>query len=120
MQTSQFNFGFRVKVEPSDKDSAWFVFWQRLLGIGGETRQILLMPTVLRFGPYRGFFYAGDRHEPPHIHIERDRNKAKYWLEPVALESSNGFSRGELMDIYRLISDQQVVLLEKWHEYFGD
>jgi len=22
--------------------------------------------------------------------------------------------------VYRLISKQQVVLLEKWHEYFGD
>jgi hypothetical protein len=80
----------------------------------------LLMPTVLRSGPYRAFFYAGDRHEPPHVHIERDRSKAKYWLEPVSLASSSGFSRGELMDIYRLISEHQAVLLEKWHEYFGN
>jgi hypothetical protein len=78
------------------------------------------MPTVLRSGPYRVFFYAGDRHELPHVHIERDRSNAKYWLEPVALESSGGFSRSELMDIYRLISEQQVVLLEKWHDYFSD
>jgi hypothetical protein len=53
------------------------------------------MPTVLRSGPYRAFFYAGDRDEPPHVHVERDRSKAKYWLEPVALVSSSGFSRGE-------------------------
>ena len=78
------------------------------------------MPTVLRSGPYRAFFYAGDRHEPPHVHIERDRSKAKFWLEPVALESSSGFGRAELMGIYRLISEQQAVLLEKWHDYFGD
>jgi hypothetical protein len=91
-----------------------------LLGTGGKTRQILVMPTVLRSGPYRAFFYAGDRHEPPHVHVERDRSKAKYWLEPVALGSSSGFSRGELMDIYRLISEHQAVIWEKWHEYFGD
>jgi len=54
------------------------------------------------------------------VHVERDRSKAKFWLEPVALESSNGFSRGELMGIYRLISEQQAILLEKWHDYFGD
>ena len=78
------------------------------------------MPTVLRSGPYRAFFYAGDRHEPPHVHIERDQSKAKYWLEPVVLESSSGFGRAELMDIYRLISEHQVALLEKWHDYFGD
>jgi len=80
----------------------------------------LLMPTVLRSGPYRGFFYAGDRHEPPHVHVERDRSNAKYWLEPVTLESSSGFSRSELMDIYRLISEHRVVLLQKWHDYFGN
>ena len=78
------------------------------------------MPTVLRSGPYRVFFYAGDRHEPPHVHIERDRYNAKYWLEPVVLESSIGFSRSELMDIYRLIFEHQMLLLEKWHDYFGD
>lgn len=38
----------------------------------------------------------------------------------LTLESSSGFSRGELMDIYRLISDQRVALLEKWHDYFGN
>ncbi len=26
------------------------------------------MPTALRSGPYRLFFYSGDRHEPLHVH----------------------------------------------------
>ena len=30
------------------------------------------MPTVLREGPYRYYFYASDREEPPHVHVERD------------------------------------------------
>jgi hypothetical protein len=34
------------------------------------------MPTVLRVGPYRFFFFSGDRDEPPHIHVERDENHA--------------------------------------------
>ena len=78
------------------------------------------MPTALRSGPYRFFFYAGDGHEPPHIHIERDSKKAKFWLEPVKFESSAGFSRGELMDVYRLISTHRELLLEFWHDYFGN
>jgi len=28
------------------------------------------MPTILRIGSYRFFFYAGDRDEPQHIHAE--------------------------------------------------
>jgi hypothetical protein len=40
------------------------------------------MPTVLRIGPYRFFFFAGDRDEPPHVHIERDDQLAKFWRLP--------------------------------------
>jgi hypothetical protein len=48
------------------------------------------MPTVLRSGPYRFFFYAGDGAEPPHIHVERDDGEAKFWLDPVRLKRNNG------------------------------
>jgi hypothetical protein len=53
------------------------------------------MPTVLRTGPYRLFFYSSDRDEPPHVHVEREDNVAKFWLDPVTLQSSGGFSRDE-------------------------
>jgi hypothetical protein len=78
------------------------------------------MPTVLRVGPYRFFFYSGDREEPPHIHVERDRDKAKFWLEPVHYESSKGFSQSELIELYRLISEVRELLLKRWNEYFGN
>ncbi len=51
------------------------------------------MPTILRIGPYRFFFFAGDRNEPEHIHVERDDNVAKFWLIPIRLQSSGGFTR---------------------------
>ncbi|MGE3152952.1 MAG: DUF4160 domain-containing protein [Nitrospiraceae bacterium] len=35
------------------------------------------MPTVLRVVPYRFFFYACDREEPSHVHIEREDKVAK-------------------------------------------
>lgn len=76
------------------------------------------MPTVFRSGPYRFFFYAGDRHEPPHVHIERDASKTKFWLEPISLQSSTGFSRAELNTIYRLIEQHQPLLSQHWHDYF--
>ena len=78
------------------------------------------MPTVLRVGPYRCFFYAGDREEPPHIHVEREDNIAKFWLEPVRLQSSGGFSRREINRIRRLIEENQPGILEGWHEFFHD
>ena len=54
------------------------------------------LPTVLRNGPYRFFFYSADRDEPAHVHIERDDASAKLWLEPVWFEGSRGFGRGEI------------------------
>ena len=76
------------------------------------------MPTVLRVGPYRFFFYAGDRDEPEHVHVEREDNVAKFWLLPVRLERSRGFTRVELRAIQRIVEDRQSELGEAWHEYF--
>ncbi len=36
------------------------------------------MPTVLRSGPYSFHFYSNDAAEPPHVHVERDENTAKF------------------------------------------
>ena len=77
------------------------------------------MPTVLRSGPYRFFFYAGDRDEPPHIHVERENNKAKFWLEPVRLQNSGGFSRTEIGRIQKLVEENRGDLLRGWNEYFN-
>jgi hypothetical protein len=77
------------------------------------------MPTVLRLGPYRFFFYAGDREEPPHIHVEREDQLAKFWLEPVRLQRSVGFSRVEIQRIHRLVLGHRKELLRSWHEYFS-
>jgi hypothetical protein len=77
------------------------------------------MPTVLRSGPYRFFFYAGDRNEPPHVHVERDDSQAKFWLDPVRLAWSHGFARHEIKRIQQIITEQQQFLLERWNEYFS-
>jgi hypothetical protein len=78
------------------------------------------MPTVMRIGPYRFFFYAGDRDEPPHVHVEHEDNSAKFWLDPVRLERSGGFSRKEIHQIEKITKEHQSILLGKWDEYFSD
>ncbi|AVM72919.1 DUF4160 domain-containing protein [Magnetospirillum gryphiswaldense] len=54
------------------------------------------MPTVLIFAGYRFFFYSLEGNEPPHIHVERGDDVAKYWLSPVQLAESHGFRSHEL------------------------
>jgi hypothetical protein len=77
------------------------------------------MPTIFRSGPYR-FFYAGDRDEPPHVHVEHDTHIAKFWLTPVRLQNSGGFGRRELNQIQRLVEENQEQLLRGWNDYFHD
>lgn len=78
------------------------------------------MPTVLRIGPYRLFFYSADAGEPPHIHVQRESFVAKMWLDPVRLERSAGFSASELRRVEKMVQGNQAELLESWNEYFGN
>ena len=52
-------------------------------------RTVGAVPTVLRVGPYRCFFFAGDRMEPPHVHVERDDHRAKLWLDRGRIEEAH-------------------------------
>lgn len=76
------------------------------------------MPTVLRIGAYRFFFYASDRDEPMHIHVERDSAVAKFWLSPVRLQHSTGFGRSELVEVESLVADNRDMLSEAWNDFF--
>lgn len=82
--------------------------------------QVIEMPTVLTQGPYRFFFYAGDKNEPAHVHAEREDMKAKFWLNPVRLQSSGGFGRSEINRIQKIVEDNKEELLRSWDEFFGD
>ena len=77
------------------------------------------MPTVLREGPYAFLFYSSDRDEPRHIHVKRDRQVAKFWLEPVLLASNQGYSQHEVNAIERLVIKYQQVLVSAWNDYFS-
>lgn len=76
------------------------------------------MPTVLRSGPYRFFFYAGDGGEAAHVHVERDDGEAKFWLDPVRLAGSRRLSRRDLGRIRELVEQNREQLLESWHAFF--
>ena len=77
------------------------------------------MPALLRVCPYRFFCYAGDRDEPPHLHVERDREQAKFWLSPVRLQNNKGFNRTEINGIQKLVEEYQQQLLAGWNDFFN-
>jgi hypothetical protein len=77
------------------------------------------MPTVLRHGPYRFYFYSHEPNEPPHIHVDRDNLSAKFWLSPVALARNFGFGAHELRTIESLVSQHAKLFLEAWYGHHG-
>jgi hypothetical protein len=92
---------------------------QRLLGTGGKTRQIC---TCQQF--------CVQAHIARSSTPETAMSRLMCISNGIEARPNTGLnlsawrpavvSRGELMDIYRLISEQQAALLEKWHDYFGD
>ena len=76
------------------------------------------MPTTLMVGPYRFYFYSHEPNEPPHMHVDRDDQSAKFWLAPVALARNLGFGPAELRRVHRLVVENRIFLLEKWNERF--
>ena len=77
------------------------------------------MPTVLRIGPYRFFFFSEDRTEPPHVHVKRDEREGKLWLQPISVAQGADFRPHELQTIIRIVRENQKILLEAWYAYFN-
>lgn len=54
------------------------------------------MPTVMREGPNRVYFHSHEPNGPPHVHVDRNDQSAKSWIDPVALARNLGFASHEL------------------------
>ncbi|MFN8483365.1 MAG: DUF4160 domain-containing protein [Anaerolineae bacterium] len=72
------------------------------------------MPVVLRIKGYRFWFYEADLDEPPHVHVGKDGNEAKYWVREIALARSRGFRPQQLTEIERILADHRDFLLDAW------
>jgi hypothetical protein len=77
------------------------------------------MPTVLRVSGYNFSFFAADGSERPHVHVIKGGGNAKFWIQPIGLARSKGFSPHQLRLIGRIVAEKQTTLLESWNEFFG-
>jgi hypothetical protein len=78
-----------------------------------------LLPTILRVGPYRFYFYSHDLREPPHVHVDAGDKTAKLWLNPVAVARNMGFAAVELSRIKAMVTEHRAEFIEAWNEHFG-
>lgn len=76
------------------------------------------VPTILRAGPYRFFFYSNEGTEAPHVHVEREARVAKIWLRPVKVCRSGGLPPHELRRIETIVRVNREDLLREWKAFF--
>lgn len=77
------------------------------------------MPTLLRIGAFRFYFYSHEPNEPPHVHVDRGAATIKVWLGNLEVASSRGFRAHEIGGIVAMVEEHRDAFLEAWHGYFG-
>ena len=76
------------------------------------------MPTLLRSGPHRRYFFSHESNEPAHVHVDRAGSTAKFWLGPVEPARNSGFSPREMTRIRRILISHEARLQEAWNDFF--
>ena len=77
------------------------------------------MPEVFRELGFVFFFYANEGGEPLHIHVRKAGGFAKYWIEPIELEFSQGMKVNDLKIAEQLIIEHLELIIKKWYEVHG-
>ena len=77
------------------------------------------MPTVMRLGSFRFYFYSHEPNEPPHVHVDRGDATIKVWLDSLEVSKSRGFRAHEIGGIVAMVWEHRNTLTEAWHEHFG-
>ena len=77
------------------------------------------MPTIFRWQAFRFHFYSNETQEPPHVHIRREPDSCKFWLEPVSLAYNDGMKAHELTQLRKIVEERREEFLRRWHEHFG-
>lgn len=55
-----------------------------------------------------------------HVHVQGQNGEAKYWLEPkIELAQSEGLSRREINEAFRLVQEHQYDIRNAWNRHFS-
>ena len=78
------------------------------------------MPEVFRIDGFVFFFYSNEGQEPVHIHVRKAGGFAKFWLDPVELEYSQGMKVSDIKNAEDHIFNNIVIIKKKWYEIHGN
>jgi len=55
-----------------------------------------------------------------HIHVLKDKNEAKVWLEPeIKIEYNFGFKQQEIKRIMKIVKENEEEFKQKYREFIG-
>ena len=75
------------------------------------------MPVILRVSGYKFFFYEVDvASEPSHVHVSKEGNEAKFWLDPIRIAREGKFHKSDLREIEHIIRDNRDFLMDAWRK----
>ncbi len=77
------------------------------------------MPEIFRELGFVFFFYANEGVEPIHVHVRKAGGFAKYWIDPVELDFSQGMKINDLKTAESLIISHLNLIKNKWNEIHG-
>jgi hypothetical protein len=73
------------------------------------------MPEIFRELGFVFFFYSNEGSEPLHVHVRKAGGFAKYWIEPVELDFSQGMKVQDLNTAEQLIYSHIELVKTKWY-----
>jgi len=77
------------------------------------------MPEIFRKLGFVFFFYSNEGQEPMHVHVRKAGGFAKFWMEPVELDFSQGLKVQDIKQAQELIIENFNFIKDKWHEVHG-
>ncbi|MDZ7742717.1 MAG: DUF4160 domain-containing protein [Bacteroidota bacterium] len=77
------------------------------------------MPEIFRKFGFVFFFYSNEGQEPMHVHVRKAGGFAKFWIEPIELEFSQGMKVGDIKKAEELVYEYTELIKDKWNEVHG-
>lgn len=78
------------------------------------------MPEIFRKLGFVFFFFSNDGSEPMHIHVRKAGGFAKYWIEPIELDFSQGMKVQDIKLAQDFIEEHLELIKLKWNEIHGN
>lgn len=77
------------------------------------------MPTLLIKHGWRFYFYANERNEPPHVHVQKGDVECKFWPKPEVYDIEEVFAFNMNPRVRRILFENFDYFIEEYQKIHG-